>query len=895
MSLSAGQRLGPYEVVSPLASGGMGEVFLARDTRLGREVAVKVLPRDLASNPERRARLEREGRAISALSHPHVCALFDVGRAEGPDGEIEFLVMEKLEGETLASRLARGPLPVAEVIALGTQLAGALAAAHRQGIIHRDLKPGNVMLTRSGAKLLDFGLARQGGDDAGTAGEELTGTLATAEQPLTRAGTLVGTWPYLSPEQVRGRPADPRSDVFALGSVLYEALAGHRAFPGATPAEITSAIVSAEPPDLRQSAPRVPASLAALVRQCLAKDPDARWQCADDVTRGLRVVEGSLAHPPAEAKTGPRASPWALAAGALGVAAAATVTTLLLVRFVGRPAAAPLLFTVVPPAGVLVHRPTIAHPFAVAPDGRRIAFTATAGGVLGLWLWSAEDGQTRPLEDTAGGIAPVFSPDGREIAFFAGDDLKSVPAAGGPATAITTAAFGASGTWGRNGTILYMRPFAPDPGLYLLPARGGEARCLAPASSLAERRAFPRLLPDGRHYLFLKGFGLPLAERQACVAPLDGSKPRCFASCHSQAEYSTSGHVLCVRSGTLVALPFDARSLRPTGDAFTVARDVRWFGPSGSGAFAVSADGRTLVYEPRPAPSRLAWLDRNGRELGALGEPGALGLVQLAPDGRRVAVDIVHPDGPGRDIWSLDTASGIATRLTFGPIDAWGPAWSPDGTRLAFAKAEADPPEVTVMHLDGSGREEVLVRAPGIQVPRHWSPDGRLIVYDDQLLSRRAPRQLWLVSVSDGRTRRVTQAPFSSYHGRFSPDGQRLAYVSEESGRPEVYLAELEGGRPARRISRAGGVLPRFRGDGRELFYFQPDGMMMAVRPAEEAAAATSLFHLEGVTALEFDYDVTRDGQRFLVRLGSEAEGAAGLRVVLEWSRSLGRQAAPAP
>jgi Tol biopolymer transport system component len=543
---------------------------------------------------------------------------------------------------------------------------------------------------------------------------------------------------------------------------------------------------------------------------------------------------------------------------------------------------------------VLVHRPTIAQPFAVAPDGRRIAFTGTSGGVLGLWMWSAEDGETRRLEDAAGGIGPVFSPDGREVAFFAWDDLKRVPAAGGPATVIATAALGGSGTWGRDGTILYMRPFGTDSGLYLLPASGGEARCLVPASSPAERRAFPRLLPDGRHYLFLKGFGLPLAGRQACVASLDGGEPQCFASCHSQAEYSASGHVLCVRSGTLVALPFDVRSLRPTGEAVTVARDVRWFGPSGSAAFAISADGRTLVYEPRPAPSRLAWLDRDGRELGTLGEPGALGLVQLAPDGRRVAVDIGDPEGRGRDIWSVDTTSGIADRLTFTAMDAWGATWAPDGTRLAFAKAEAEPPDVTVMHLDGSAREEVLVHAPGIQLPRHWSPDGRLIAYDDQLLSRRPPRRLWLLSVSDGRTRQVTQAPFSSYQGRFSPDGRKLAYVSEESGRPEVYLVDLEGRQPARRVSRAGGVLPRFRGDGSELFFFQPDGMMMAAPPADEAAVPKSLFHLEGVTALDFDYDVTRDGKRFLVRLAPEAEGAAGLRVVLEWSRSLGAPAAEA-
>ena len=442
--------------------------------------------------------------------------------------------------------------------------------------------------------------------------------------------------------------------------------------------------------------------------------------------------------------------------------------------------------------------------------------------------------------------------------------------------------------WGSGGTILFARPVGSDDGLYSLPARGGEVSKVASAPSFRERRGFPRFLPDGRHYLFLKGFGAPVTERRLCVASIEGGEPDCFASCHSQGEYSASGHVLCVRAGTLVAIPFDVRSRKPTGEAVTVARDVRWFGPSGSASFAVSADGRALVHEPRPAPSRLAWLDRTGRETAALGEPGPFGSVQLSPDGRRVAVDVWDADGRGRDLWTLDAGSGIATRLTSAPIDAWGGAWAPDGKSLAYAKAEDEPPDIIVLHLDGSGREEPLLRAPGVQAPKHWSPDGRTIVYEDNSPGRRNQRQLWLLSLADGKARRVTSMPFSSYHGRFSPDGRSLAYVSDESGRPEVYLVDIEGGRPARRVSRAGGVLPRFRGDGGELYYFQPDGMMMAVAPSTEAVAPRSLFHLEGVTAFDFDYDVARDGQRFLVRLAPEAEGAAGLRVALEWSRRLG-------
>jgi Tol biopolymer transport system component len=543
---------------------------------------------------------------------------------------------------------------------------------------------------------------------------------------------------------------------------------------------------------------------------------------------------------------------------------------------------------------VLIPRPTQGTPLAASPDGRRIVFTAIAGGVSSLWSWSAEDGQARRLEDTTGGISPFFSPDGREIAFFAGDDLRRVPVDGGPATTIASTALASTGTWGSGGTILFSRPVGSDAGLYSLPSRGGEPSKIFSASSFRERRGFPRFLPDGRHYIFLKGFGAPVTERRLCVASIDGGEPDCFASCHSQGEYSASGHMLCVRGGTLIAIPFDVRRRKPTGEAVTVARDVRWFGPPGSASFAVSADGRALVHEPRPAASRLAWIDRTGRETAALGEPGPFGSVQFSPDGRRVAVDLWDPEGRGRDLWSLDAGSGLATRLTSAVTDAWGGTWAPDGKRVAYAKAEDEPPDIFVLHLDGSARDEPLLRAPGVQAPKHWSPDGRTIVYEDNSPGRRNQRQLWLLSLADGKTRRVTSMPFSSYQGRFSPDGRSLAYVSEESGRPEVYLVDVEGGRPARRVSRAGGVLPRFRGDGGELYYFQPDGMMMAVAPSAEAVAPRSLFHVEGVTAFDFEYDVAHDGQRFLVRLAPEAEGAAGLRVALEWSRRLGRADAEA-
>jgi Tol biopolymer transport system component len=742
------------------------------------------------------------------------------------------------------------------------------------------------MLTRAGAKLLDFGLARHDeGNPPATTEQDATATLATEAQPLTHVGTLVGTWPYLAPEQVRGRPADARSDVFALGCVLFEALTARRAFPGATRAEITASVLGTEPPDLRETAPGTPPALAALVRQCLAKDPDERWQCADDVARGLSLVEEGLGRAAVDVvKAAPRHG--LLAVGAAAVLAAIATGAFLLAR---RPSApAPLRFAVSPPAGVILPRPTTGTPLAVSPDGRRVVFVGTRGGPPSLWVWSAEEGRSRELDETSGATAPFFSADGRDVAFFAGDALRRVPVEGGPVTDIARVPLATAGAWGRDGTILFTRFVGPDVGLHAVPARGGEARPLAPARSLRELRSFPRFLPDGRRYLFLQGFGAPVAERRLCVGSLDGSAADCFASCDSQGEYSASGHVLCVRSGTLVAVPFDARRARATGEPVTVSPRARWFGPSGAASFAVSVDGSTLVHEPQPALSRLAWLDRDGREVAGVGEPGPYGLVQLAPDGRRAAVDVWQESTGGRDLWSVDTTSGVASRLTFADIDAWAPVWSPDGTRLAFARADAGPPDVAVLQLDGTRKEEVLIARPGVQFPRHWSSDGRSLLFEDYQAGRVDQRRLWLAALG-GEARLVSSAPVSTYHGRFSPDGTQIAYVSEESGGPEVFVAALDGGRPPRRLSRAGGVLPRFRGDGRELFFFQPDGMMMAASLVDEDVAPRSLFHIEGVTAFDFDYDVARDGQRFLVRLSPEAEGAAGLRVSIAWSRLLER------
>jgi Tol biopolymer transport system component len=544
----------------------------------------------------------------------------------------------------------------------------------------------------------------------------------------------------------------------------------------------------------------------------------------------------------------------------------------------------PLRFVVPPPTGFLLPRSTMGLPIAVAPDGRRVAFLAGAGGVPSVWLWSAEDGETRRLEGTEGAMSPFFSPDGREIAFFAADELRRIGVAGGLATRIARTPSGNCGTWGGEGTILFTRWLGPEAGLYSVLAGGGEPRRLVPAPRLADLRSYPSLLPDGRHYLFTNGaMGGRVGDRRACVASIGGGEPDCVATCDSQATYSGTGHIVCVRRGTLVAQPFDARTLRTTGEAIALAPDVRWFGPPGTASFAVTANGRLLVYEPAPPASRLAWLDRSGREVGRLGEAARYGEIELTRDGRRLAVEMWSQETGSRDLWSLDVASGVPTRLTFDPVEAASPAWSPDAGRVAFARVAGAPPDVAVRTLDG-GRVDTILEVPGVQDPRHWSPDGRLIAYEDYLTSRRDSRQVWLLSL-DGRHRRFHEIPANVYNPRFSPDSRTLAFVSEESGAPEVYVARVDGTGLVRRLSRTGGLLPRWRADGGELFFFQPDGMMVSVDPRAEGVPPRLLFHVDGVVGFDFDYDISPDGQRFLVRLSPQPEGSVGLRLALHWAQ----------
>jgi Tol biopolymer transport system component len=543
------------------------------------------------------------------------------------------------------------------------------------------------------------------------------------------------------------------------------------------------------------------------------------------------------------------------------------------------------------PSSLGLTRPGLNPPLSVSPDGRKVAFAAGRA----IWVWSAETGRAERLGDTFGARAPFFSYDGREIGFFTTDELRRIPSSGGVATTIVNSPGGGAAVWGADGTILYQR-WAGEGGLWRVHAQGGEPQLLVPAGHEGELRRAPAWLPDGRHYLFITGH-LPVADRQMCVGSIDTKDTSCFGRGDSNVAYSPTGEVLFIRRGQLMALPFDATERRPTGEAVPVNVPVRWFGPTGMAAFAVSGDGRTLVYQPPSAPSRLVWVDRSTRALTPIGEAARFGNVLLSPDETKVATEIWNDQTEGRDLYLVDLASGIPTRITAEPIDAIAGSWSRDG-RLVFSRAAGSPPDLFVLPLDRPNDATLLLAKPGVQIARHWSADGRTIAFVDQSVGREERVQVRLVT-ADGQPRELGQLPNDSFDPRFSPDGRWLAYATFEGERPEIFVTPIDGSGAPRRLSRNGGVLPRWRGDGHELFFVQLDGMMVAVDPAETLPVPALLFRVEGAqpnfsdyrdSERWFDYDVTADGQRFLIRQRvAGSESVDNIRVVTGWSGRTGR------
>jgi Tol biopolymer transport system component len=877
MSLAPGTRLGPYEIVSPLGAGGMGEVYRARDTRLGREVAVKVLPAHLSSSPQVRARFEREARAISSLNHPNICTLHDVGR----DGDTEFLVMELIEGETLAQRLLRGALPLADVLRLGGQIASALDRAHRAGVVHRDLKPGNVMLTKTGAKLMDFGLAKGMGASSSPA---LT-MAPTATSPLTADGAIVGTFQYMSPEQLEGEEADARSDLFALGLVLYEMATGRRAFEGRTQASLVAAILKEEPKPIRSYDALSPPALERLVGQCLRKDPDARLQSAHDVMLRLEeIAEGEAAQPARSVGTAQGRTAWF--AAALATLAAIGAVTLLLRK---KETPASVLIASIPPGdGIALDLRTSG--IALSPDGSRLAYVAAEGATAGLWVRPLAAETATRVVDSDDVNCVAWSPDSRWLTYLTHGRLMKIELQGGQAEPLASLGDCLGLSWGTDGWIYYVsNRYLP---VTKVAATGGAPVPIPIQGKEAVHRMYthPSLLPDGRHILYTASVeGEGNADGGVFVATTDGKDEKRVLSVLSNAQYVEPGWLLYARQGSLRAQAFDAASQEVRGDPVPLSEGLLYLSFSEGHMFTVNQDMLVYVRGGGLGARQFTWVDRKGNILGTVGKPGNLYTPRLSHDGRRLAYDMSEIANDNGDIWVHDLERDIPTRLTFDPRNESAPIWSPDDRRLVFFANFPGRSDLFSIPSDGTGSAEPLFRNEAENCPTDWSSDGSIAL---TTYTTGSPNlDLLIYSTADRKASPWIATSFVEQQARFSPDRKWVSYASDESGRMEVYVRRFAG-EGKWRVSSEGGHSPVWRRDGREIFYISPDKRLMSVpvTPGPEFRGGTpvalfrmpNLFYLTIVT----QYDVSPDGQRFLMNL-EQSQGAPTMTLVSNWKALL--------
>jgi len=887
MRLAPSTRLGPYEIVAPLGAGGMGEVYRAKDTRLGREVAIKVLPEHLVADAQVLARFEREARTISSLNHPHICTLHDVGK----EGDIQYLVMELVEGETLADKLARGPLPNHELLKLATQIADALDRAHRAGIVHRDFKPGNVMVTKSGAKLMDFGLARAAAPGAAPGSSSTGVTVAqltqspTVASPLTGQGALIGTFLYMAPEQLEGKEADTRSDIWAFGCVLYEMATGRRAFEGKSQASLIGSIMNSEPPPISASGSMASPGLDALVRACLAKDPEERIQTAHDVKLQLTWLaqsgsQSGVATAPALPTRHRSREPiaWGVA-GVMAVAAA----VLAIPGLVHKAPEQPQIRFHIPIPGDVVEAdlPTI------SPDGRLLAFTAQDSGARQMiWVRPLNSLTANRLPGTENAGRPFWSPDSRYLGFIAEGKLKKVAIGGGPAEVIANAQGGADGTWGRNGDILYDGD-GTDP-IMRVSAAGGVPAPAITGDSL-NQVGWPAFLPDGKHFFYtvLKATG---SEVMLGTLGRDAGKPLGITG--SRVCYSPDGYLLFARDRALIGQKFDAGGLKLVGEPFPIAEDLPVAG-NAQANFSVSNTGVLVYRATGEVLSRLAWLDRSGREIEEIMPAADVRAPAVSPDGRRVIVRRREMEGANLDLWMIEQARGTTTRFTFDPAADGNPIWSPDGSRIVWSTSRGGKEGLYSKSSAGIGEEQLVIATDGQTIPSDWSPDGRHLLFYDFAAGQRA--NIKLLPVDGDRTAKpLVATTFFERNGVFSPNGRWIAYESDESGRLEVYVMAFEGPAGKWQVSTRGGHDPVWSRDGRELFYLTDDYKLMTVpiAPGEHFTPGTPqpLFNVRYEVGQRRNvYCVSPDGKRFLFQL-PVGETNTPMTAVVNWRAGTGRR-----
>lgn len=901
MGLVPNSKLGPYEVLAPLGAGGMGEVYRARDTRLDREVAIKVLPAHLTRSLEFKQRFEREAKSISQLTHPNICTLHDVGHHDGTD----YLVMELLEGESLAARLTKGALPLEQVLRVGIEVASALDAAHRKGVVHRDLKPGNVMLTKSGAKLLDFGLAKS----AGLA--ESDPSAVTVSQPLTTKGTILGTFQYMAPEQLEGSEADARTDLFAYGAVLYEMATGKRAFEGVSRASLIASIMSSQPRPIGELQPMTPPPLDRLIRKCLAKDPDSRWQTAADVADELRWIkdDGSRTGIPAAMRAARKSRErfWATCSVVLGLGCV-ILSALVLGR--RETPARRVWSTISPPEGnAVLPSGDLGGPVAISSDGTTLAFAAGTAGVQQLWVRPLGSDSARVLPGTEGAVFPFWSADSKSLGYFAKERLYTISASGGPAVSICDASGGRGGAWNREGVILVAPAFRSA--IFRIPATGG---VLEPVTKIDESKhtshRWPTFCPDGKHFLYLAvAHGTAKAETNALyLGSIDGGEPKLVMNGSANAAM-VGDRLLFPRENTLLAARFDLEAAKLIGDPTVVATGVMHDATVWRSGFSVSRHGELAFHSGTTGGEfQPAKRGRAGEELGEIGASGNLGSVRLSPDGTKLATSLTSTE---TDLWTYDLARGMRSRLTFGGVGGANlePVWTSDSQTVIYATiplARPGTPTKICRRPAMGGDEEILFSSDGEMWPMDLSSDGKYLLLGKGKYIGGDPCDIWVLSMEGQRAASpLIATPFIESNACFSPDGKWVAFSSSETGTDEVYAvpfrAPVEGltaegsktaGEPVRggrwQVSTRGGSFPRWI--GKEIFFVSGDSKLTAVEVTPtshgiEIGQAKALFTTT-MPAGVAPFDVSPDGQWFVETAGT-SQATLPINLITNWDAEL--------
>jgi serine/threonine protein kinase len=873
--MTPGQRIGVYEIVAPIGRGGMGEVYRARDTKLNRDVAIKVLPEAVAHDPERLARFEREAKTLAALNHPSIGHIYGFEDSTGTPA----LAMELVEGPTLADRIAHGPIPMDEALGMAKQIADALEAAHEQGIIHRDLKPANIKVREDGTvKVLDFGLAKAL-EPTGARAASASMSPTMTSPAMTQAGNILGTAAYMSPEQAKGQAVDRRSDVWSFGCVLYEMLTGRGTFAGDTVAEVVGALLMSEP-DWSRLPAGAPDAIERLLRRCLQKDRKRRLQSIGDA----RVeIEEWQREPHREV---PRPTPVSGFRSQLPWFVLALVTLGALAQAVW--------FRRAPDAPAREVRfeiatPTTTDPFslAVSPDSSTIVFVATSEGRPQLWLRSLDAVSARPLAGTNDAFDPFWSPDSRSIAFFAGGRLERIDLDTGLVRPLAAAPNPLGGSWNRDGIILFTPNYTGP--MFQVAATGGDT---VPATQMEPGQAshgFPQFLPEGRRFLY---FASGTGDRGVYLGQLGGGAPKRLLDADAPAVYGP-GQVLFVRQGTLFSQAFDQASGVLSGSPVAIAEQVPVRATSRLAPLSASASG-AVAYRSGPAGGarQFIWFDRSGRELGTAGESeGPFTFMALSPDGKQLAIS--QAVGGNTDIWKLDLARSVSSRVTVDPASELLAVWSPDGTRLVLNSNRSGVFDLYLKSVNDTTPEKLLLPTPQNKAPNDWSPDGKFLLYRSPSLT--TGFDLWALPLEgDRKPFPVAQTTFEERDGQFSPDGNWVAYQSNVSERVEIYVQPFPGGNPER-VSTKGGAQVRWRPDGKELFYIALDGRLMAVpiqlNSADKTLVAgvpTPLFNARvgaaAGTPFQQQYAVAPDGQRFLMSVISDLR-APVVTVILNWKQ----------